>query len=45
MRIVDHRLVENRQQLLRHAFGNGLQSGSGASRQYDAFHILCHFNS
>ena len=38
-RIVDHRLVINREQLFRHSLCDRVQSGSRASCQYNAFHF------
>jgi hypothetical protein len=38
-RVVDHRLVVNRQQLLGDCFGHGVEPGAGAAGKDDAFAI------
>ena len=37
-RIIHHRLVEDREQLLADALGNRIEAGAGAPRENDAFH-------
>ena len=44
-RIIHHRLIEDRQQLLADAFGDGVESGAGSTGQYDAFHSRMYFIS
>lgn len=39
-RIVDHRLVVDRQQLFADALGNRIKTGAGASGEDDSFHYL-----
>ena len=39
-RIIDHRLVEDREQLLADAFRDGVEPGSGAAGEDNAFHII-----
>jgi len=36
--IVDHRLVENGEQLLAHAFGDGVEARAAASGEDNSFH-------
>jgi len=38
-RIINHRLIIDRQKLLAHAFGYGIETGSAPARQNYAFHI------
>jgi hypothetical protein len=44
-RVVDHRLVVHRQQLLADGQGGRVQAGAGAAGEDDAFALLCHGRS
>ena len=41
--VIDHRFVVDGQKLLAYAFGDGIESGAGASGEDYAFHICCCF--